>query len=166
MKARKLASRSGPTSIRAKPQERTDNLSRVNSLGEGCRLWTRSKPSKSHPPVTPSKRWPLTGRQVARKEGAPGRTHRFVRGLETLKRKPHERSRSATWLRRFRGIKNVTRVQKNPEDGSVQAGFWSRPAVGSKGPDGLSKADRCCRGKTLREAASSLWQVEKSPCQL
>jgi hypothetical protein len=124
MKARKLASRSGPKSIRAKPQERTDSTSQVNSLGKGCRLRARNKPPKSHLPAMPSKRWPLTGIQLARKEDAPGRTHRFARGLETLKRKPHERSRSATWLRRFWGIKDVTRVQKNPEDGSVHVGRW------------------------------------------
>jgi hypothetical protein len=40
-------------------------------------------------------------------------------GFETLKRKPHERSRSETGSRRSRGSEDVMRVNKNPEDGNV-----------------------------------------------
>jgi hypothetical protein len=43
----------------------------------------------------------------------------FDHGLDTLKWKPHERSWIEKHLRRLEKEKTVTRVNKNPEDGSV-----------------------------------------------
>lgn len=66
-----------------------------------------------------------------------------LQSFETLKRKPHECSWFEKQPRRLKGIKNVMRVKRNPEDENVQASRWLRPGIQITDLGGFFKADMC-----------------------